>query len=366
MRLIDLGDESRVVGINVLSPGFSLSRDATARLLVRAFSKHWEFWGPNMEDILSHSVKTLYEANAHPDTAPEDAYTLLDARPLWLNESFRRKVLARVNDEKMHRFWYEDFPVYERGERERTLNPIANRLRDYDDSEIASAIVGQRFSTVDLKASIREGNIVLVSTASNSDGEEVANLLGTYFLSTIDRLIRSQGELAEDDRQRVMVVVDEMETMPGVPYEKMLNEWRKFGGSLVLATQTLAGIRRISPSLETSLLTNVGVLACFRVSGKDAEVMARELGENYVSEDDIISLDRHHAYVRLGHGKRKLPPFSMETLPPRLANTAMAEDVRAKSARYSQRYETVHNRQQAETRESNELNVAASERRRRR
>ena len=366
VRLIDLGDESRVVGINVLSPGFSLSRDATAGLLVRAFSKLWDFWGPNMEDILSHSIKTLYEANSHPDTAPEEAYTLLDARPLWLNESFRRKVLARVHDEKMHRFWHEDFPIYERGDRERTLNPIANRLRDYDDSEIASAIVGQRFSTVDLKASIREGNIVLVSTAVHSEGEEVASLIGAYFLSTIDRLIRSQGELAEDDRQRVMVAVDEMETISGVPYEQMLNEWRKFGGSLLLATQTLAGIRRISPSLETSLLTNVGALVCFRVSGRDAEVMARELGENYVSEDDIISLDRHQAYVRLGHGRRKLPPFSMETLPLMLANGAMADELQAKSARYSQRFETVYNRQQAEIRESNELNAAASERRRRR
>ena len=366
VRLIDLGDESRVVGINVLSPDFSLSRDVTASLLVRAFSKHWEFWGPNMQDILSHSVKTLYEANSHRDTAPEDAFTLLDARHLWLNESFRRRVLARVDDAKMHRFWYEDFPVYERGDRERTLNPIANRLRDYDDSKVASAIIGQRFSTVDLKAAIRAGDIVLVSTAAPSEGEEAANLIGSYFLSAIDQIIRSQGELAPGDRQRVMVVVDEMQTIRGAPYEGMLNEWRKFGGSLVLANQTLAGIREMSPSLETSLLTNVGVLVGFRIGGKDAEVLAPELGRHYVSADDIKSLDRHHAYIRLGQGRHKLPPFSTEVRPLMSRNETVADEFRAKSARYTQKFETVYNRQQAETRKAIEINSAASERRRRR
>ena len=366
VRLLDLNDESRVAGINVLSPDFSLGRDATAGLLVRAFASHWEFWGPNMQDILSHSVKTLYEANAHADTMPENAYTLLDARHLWFNEAFRRSLLEKVKDEKLKRFWLEDFPVYERGDRAQTLNPIANRLREYDDSEVASAIIGQRFSTIDLKASVRDGNILLVSTAAPSEGEQVANLLGSYLLLMIDQIIRSQSELAPDERPRVMVVVDEMETISGAPYEKMLNEWRKFGGSLVLATQTLAGIREMSPSLETSLLTNVGVLVVFRVGGKDADTIAPELGAKYVSSDDIVSLDEHHAYVRMGQSRLKLPPFSMEVLPPVQGSMAVAYEIRARSPRYTQSFETVYNRQQEETLRAVAMNAAAGEKRARR
>ena len=80
VRFIDLSDRDRVVGINVLSPTFSSDRDATADLLVETVSRHWEFWGPNMASILSHSVKTLHEANTHPDVPPEEEYTLLDVR----------------------------------------------------------------------------------------------------------------------------------------------------------------------------------------------------------------------------------------------------------------------------------------------
>ena len=134
----------------------------------------------------------------------------------------------------------------------------------------------------------------------------------------------------------------------------------------MLATQTLAGIREMSPSLETSLLTNVGVLVVFRVGGKDADTIAPELGAKYVSSDDIVSLDEHHAYVRMGQSRLKLPPFSMEVLPPVQGSMAVAYEIRARSPRYTQSFETVYNRQQEETLRAVAMNAAAGEKRARR
>ena len=364
VRLIDLADESRVVGVNLLSPDFSPDRDVTADLLVNVFSRHWEFWGPNMSDILSHSIQTLYEANAHEDAVPEEAYTLLDAGQLWSSESFRRKVLERVKDANLHRYWLEDFPVYERGDPAQTLNPIRNRLRSYADSRVASAIIGQRFSTVDLKACVQRGNIIFISTGGQSVGKQVARLLGAYFLAMIDHIIRSQGELARDERQRVMVVVDEMQTIEGVPYGSMLEEWRKFGGALVLATQSLAQVRRLSPGLESSLLTNVGVLAAFKVDGDDGRKLAENLA--LVTKDDIVGLPKYNAYVRLSTYEETVPAFSMKILPPVTGNEAVADDIRRRSARYTQDIDAVYRRQQEETFRAIGMNAAASEKRRRR
>ena len=366
VRLIDLADESRVAGVNLISPDFSPDRDVTADLLLEVFSRHWEFWGPNMTDILVHSVQTLYEANAHEDAMPEEAYTLLDAGQLWRSESFRRRVLERVSDAKQHLYWLEEFAVYERGDPAQTLNPIRNRLRAYADSKVASAIVGQRLSTVDLKASVERGNIIFISTGGQSVGRQVARLMGSYFLAMIDHIIRSQGELAPDERQRVMVVVDEMQTMGGVPYESMLEEWRKYGGTMVLATQSLAQVRRLSPALESSLLTNVGVLVVFRVEAEDARRLADNLGRDRVTEADIIGLPRYNAYVRLSFGEESVPVFSMKILTPLPSNEAVAAEIRRRSARYTQDIETVYRRQQEETFRAIGLDAAASEKRRRR
>ena len=364
VRLIDLADESRVVGVNLLSPDFSPDRDVTADLLVGVFSRHWDFWGPNMTDILSHSIQTLYEANSHEKAVPEEAYTLLDAGQLWRSESFRSKVLERVKDANLHRYWLEDFPVYERGDLAQTLNPIRNRLRAYADSRVASAIIGQRFSTVDLKACVQRGNIIFISTGGQSVGRQVARLLGAYFLAMIDHIIRSQGELARDERQRVMVVVDEMQTIEGVPYGSMLEEWRKFGGALVLATQSLAQVRRLSPALESSLLTNVGVLTAFKVEEDDGRKLADNLMR--VTKEDIVGLPKYNAYVRLSTYEETVPAFSMKILPPVTGNEAVADEIRRRSARYTQDIETVYRRQQEETFRTIGMNAAASEKRRRR
>lgn len=366
VRLIDLADQDRVAGVNVLSPEFSPDRDVTADLLVQVFSRHWRFWGPNMADILSHSVQTLHEANAHPDVRAEDAYTLLDARQLWGDEGFRRGVLQHVSDANQHRFWVEDFPVYQKGELMQTLNPIRNRLRAYADSRVASAILGQRFSTIDFKACIREGDIVLISTGGESTGKEVARLLGSYFLAMIDHVIRSQGELAEGDRQRVMVVVDEMQRIAGAPYESMLEEWRKFGGGLVLATQDLARVRELSATLESSLLKNVGVLASFRLDDEDAAKLAGNLGSERISKEDILGLPRHHAYIRLSASEESVPAFSVKVLPPVPENEVVARETRERCARYTQKFKTVYNRLQHETLATMGINAEASEKRRRR
>ena len=366
VRLIDLADRDRVPGVNVLSPQFSPDRDVTAELLVDVVSRHWRFWGPNMADILSHTVQSLYEANTHPDVRVEDAYTLLDARRLWGDESFRRSVLQHVRDANQHRFWAEDFPVYERGEQMQTLNPIRNRLRSYSDSRVASAILGQRFSTIDFKACIQDGDIVFISTGGESTGREVARLLGSYFLAMIDHLIRAQGELEPGDRQRVMVVVDEMQRIAGAPYEDMLEEWRKFGGALVLATQDLARVREMSAVLESSLLNNVGVLASFRLDEDDAVKLAGNLGSERISKEDILGLPRFHAYVRLLASDESVPAFSTKVLSPAPRNEAVAGEIPARSARYTQKFETVYNRLQRETLATMGINAEASEKRRRR
>ena len=364
VRLIDLSDPDRVAGINVLSPEFSPNRDATAALLVDVMSRHWEFWGPDMASILSHSVMTLHEANSHPDVPREEAYTLLDVRHLWRDGAFRRRVLEKVSEATLHRFWIEDFPTYEQGPRMQARIAIANRLMEYSDSKVAAAIVGQRFSTIDLKASIHAGNIILVSAHGSSVGGAVARLMGSYILMMIDNIIEAEGVVGSEERQRVTVVVDELQMLRGVPLERMLNNWRKFGGNLLLGTQTLSALRRESPQLEASLLTNVDVLVTLRVGAEDAAKLADNLGRDHVSERDILSLDPYNAFVRLRHSEVNVPPFSMKVLPPPLGNPAVAAEIRRRSARYTQSMDAVHKRQQKEIEKALSLNTLTDRRRR--
>ncbi len=63
--------------------------------------------------------------------------------------------------------------------------------------------------------------------------------------------------------------------------------------------------------MRDTLLANVDCLAVFQVAGSDARQLVWELGKERVSEDDIVSLDVHHCYVRATVGTERMSAFPM-------------------------------------------------------
>ncbi len=335
VRLIDLAEESRAPGINLLDTRVFADRDRTADSVVRVAKGLWDQWGPRMQSILEHTVKTLHEANEHPDTAAEQQHTILDGLRLLSDEQFRAGVLARVSDPYILEWWARDFSSWHRQYRAEALAPVQTRLSYYASSKRARAILGQPRSTIDLRETIREGGVLLVSTSQGTAGRDVAALVGASLLNLVDAVIREQGSLPFSQRRGALVVVDEMQSMPGVDYESMLSELGKFGASFILATQSLAKLDDLSPTMRDTILANVGCLAVFQVSGGDARQLVWELGKERVTEDDITSLDVHHCYVRATVGTERMPAFSMLVRKPDGGDPAVAGRVRSAVAAYT-------------------------------
>ena len=168
--------------------------------------------------------------------------------------------------------------------------------------------------------------------------------MGSFVIMAIDKIVREREEDSVKEEDHTMVVVDEMQKFKGLPFDEMLSEWRKFGASLTLATQTLESLRATSKTLEQSVLTNVGMLGVFNVSGDDAEDLALELGRDLVTPEDITSVPVHNSYVRLRGSGLDIDPFSVEFLPPGSADRAVAGAIRRRSARYAQNVETAEAR----------------------
>ena len=335
VRLIDLADETRAPGINLLDTRVFSDRDRTADSVVRVARGLWEQWGPRMQSILEQTVKTLHEANEHPSTPDDQQHTILDGLRLLSNDPYRNSVLERVNDPYILEWWARDFGSWHRQYRAEALAPVQTRLSYYASSKRARAILGQPRSTIDLRETILDGGILLVSTSQGTVGRDVAALVGASLLNLVDSVIREQGGLAFSQRRGALVVVDEMQSMPGVDYESMLSELGKFGASFILATQSLAKLDDLSPTMRDTILANVGCLAVFQVAGSDARQLVWELGKERVSEDDITSLDVHHCYVRATVGKERMPAFSMMVRKPEDGDPAVAERIRSATAAYT-------------------------------
>ena len=335
VRLIDLADQRRAPGINLLDTRIFSDRDRTADSVVRVAKGLWEQWGPRMQSILEQTVKTLHEANEHPETDEGSQHTILDGLKLLSDRKFRDGVLKKVEDPYLLEWWARDFGQWHAQYRADALAPVQTRLSYYASSKRARAILGQRRSTIDLRDTILEGGILLVSTAQGAVGRDVSALVGASLLNLVDSVIREQESVSLGQRRGALVVVDEMQSMPGVDYESMLSELGKFGASFVLATQSLAKLDDLSRTMRDTLLANVGCLAVFQVAGNDARQLVWELGKERVTEDDITSLPVHHCYVRATVGIERMPAFSMMVRKPEEGDPAVAAQVRRAASAYT-------------------------------
>ncbi len=94
--LIDLKNEERSPGINLLDARIFPDRDRAADSVVRIAKELWDqVWGPRMQSILEHTVKSLHEYNTHPDTKEDEQCTILDGLRMLSDLEYRKRVLRR-------------------------------------------------------------------------------------------------------------------------------------------------------------------------------------------------------------------------------------------------------------------------------
>ena len=334
VRLVDLADGRGAPGINLLDARIFTDRDRTADAFVRVCRGLWEQWGPRMQSIIEQTVKTLHEVNAHPSTRDDEQFTILDGLTLLSDGEFRTGALTSVADPYLLEWWERVFRAWRHETRADALAPVQTRLTYYASSKRARAILGQPRSTIDLRRTILDGGILLVSTAQGVVGRDVSALVGASILSLVDAVIREQGALPPDKRRGALVVVDEMQSLPGVDYESMLSELGKFGASFILATQSLAKLDDLSRTMRDTILANVGCLAVFQVAGADARQLVFELGRDRVSEEDIVSLPVHQCYVRATAGTDRLSTISMLVNRAEPGDPAVAGRIRAEASSY--------------------------------
>ena len=122
-------------------------------------------------------------------------------------------MLEKVNDPYLMEWWGRDFRGWRHETRADALAPVQTRLSYYASSKRARAILGQSRSTIDLRQTLHDGGVLLVSTAQGAVGRDVAALVGASLLNLVDAVIREQGSQPFERRRGALVVVDERQSM---------------------------------------------------------------------------------------------------------------------------------------------------------
>jgi hypothetical protein len=190
-------------------------------------------------------------------------------------------------------------------------------------------IFGQVHSTIDFRAVMDEGKILLVNLAKGDLTEVNARFLGMILLAKLQSAAMSRSDTARERRRPFYLYVDEFGALATRFFVSLLSEGRKFGISLILANQFQAQIQ--DEAIREAIFGNVGTIVGFRTGHEDGVRLSHEFYPGPTPRD-FVSLPNWRAYTRAVVGGRRLPAFTLETMPlPPAQDEIAASRVRAYS-----------------------------------
>ena len=321
--LFDPSDDAFAVAYNPLACFDADKRDLVADEVLSAFMKVYDLsHTPRLKDTLRNSLYVLIEKNLN----------LLDLLLFFADTGFRRRCLNGVEDELARLFWDVEFPGWSKQYRTEALSAVQNKVRPFVMNKRIRAIVGQRGRSLNLRAVMDSGRVLIVNLSKGKIGEENSALLGSLLVSSIQQAAMSRAELLEAERRDFYLYVDEFQNFTTSAFASILSEARKYHLNLTIAHQYL---RQLDEQTSNAVFGNVGSIASFQVGSDDAEILSKQLSKFFgqLPPRDLANLPRYTAYLRLLINGLPSNPFSMQTTAPVTIECDRSEAVRSASRR---------------------------------
>jgi hypothetical protein len=335
---LDFGDFDHAPSLNLLQCA-GVRPDVEQTFLIHAlcetfvqmYPENKEAFGPMFFAYLTNAARLVMG-----DT--EITATLLDVPRVFSEPLFRRALVERCKNAEVRAFW-RGIALRAGGEAslENVAPYIVSKFVDLQHPPMR-AFLGQAESTIDLRAIMDRGGVLLVNLAKGRLGARQSRFLGLLLTSRILAAVLSRADQPPSQRREVHLVADEFGSLvaSASDFDAVLSEGRKYGCRVVCAHQHMA---QLPPALAQSLLTNTGSRILMRLGAEDAQTMARWVEPEFDAQA-LMTLPDRHAVARMQVPGGVTSPFLMHTLecpdlPDDSATQTRFEALRASSrARY--------------------------------
>jgi Helicase HerA, central domain len=315
----DLADPMFAPGLNIFDIQ-DIDREATeAKIcgeLLRLFKSELypdvpEAFGPMFEAYFRNAIQLLLSAPL------ASTPTIADVPRIFQDDAYRRSLLQVCQREQIRDFWTKtaERVTHDEIELPNVAPYIISKFEPLLGSGPIRAIVSQPKTTLNFKSFMDEGYAVLISLAKGILGANEARALGLFLFQQIFIACMSRVRTPQADRRPATLYVDEAQSFIGGALTELITEARKFGLSIVLASQTLGLLHgRTSKALIDVVLNNVAILVAFRLGIRDAELLAPWF-HPHITIDDLIALPNFRAAGRMLQDGAPLTSHLIETLP---------------------------------------------------
>jgi len=313
-------DVNRPMGLNMLEFKTEDQKDFAVQEMMQIFYKLFppEMIGPMFEHQMRNVMLTLMADKENPGT-------LAEIPRMFTDNEYAKEWIEKLKDPVVKAFWEKEMAKTSDFHKSEMLGYLISKVGRFVENEMMRNIIGQSHSSFDLRKIMDEGKVLLVNLSKGKIGETNSSLLGLIIVSKIQMAAYSRADIPESERKDFYLYVDEFQNFATDSFASILSEARKYRLNLIVAHQY---VKQLEEKIRDAVFGNVGTFTAFRVGVEDAEIVAKEL-EPVFTENDVINVEKFHAYLRLMIDSAKSKAFTMATYPPAEgANEKIANAVR--------------------------------------
>ena len=278
------------------------ARASSARQIVACLKGiYGNSWGPRLEYILTNALRLLLDNQGQRNAAGE---TLLGLPRLLVDTRYRDALLRNCTDPWVVRYWDQEYSQYEKRFLQDAISPIQNKIGQVLMPPAIRHLLGQPTTTIDLSDIMNAGKVLIVNLAKGRLGEEPAHLLGSLLISAFAQAAERRTNVGESARRDFTLYVDEFQNFATDSFATILSEARKSA----FVARARPPIHLADPRVDSGrrLGKPTASLVGFRVSDKDARIIAPELGiPNHLTLTDTID---HRAWIKGDQKRRAVEP----------------------------------------------------------
>jgi Type IV secretion-system coupling protein DNA-binding domain len=302
--IFDPSDKSWPIAFNMLEDIGADQRPFIASGLVGIFKRIFgESWGPRLEHTLRNTVMALME---YPNT------TLISIPLMLTSEVYRNKVVRKISDPVVKKFWTHEFSRLTPQQRTETVSPILNKVGQFLSSPILRNVLGQPKNSFSLRWAMDNKKIIVMNLSKGKIGEDASSLLWAMLVTKFQLDAMSRADIAESQRQDFYLYVDEFQNFATDSFSTILSEARKYKLNLVMANQY---IDQMTETVRGAVFGNVGTLVSFQVGHNDAKILTEAFAGDIV-EEDLTNQKKYTIYLKQLIDGMPSPIFSAHTFAP--------------------------------------------------
>lgn len=299
--ILDVNDSSMPVGYNILDQG---NPRAMVDLITSIFQALYpDTRGVWVRELLFYGLYTLAERKGLSFTDLPELITPRDDRETkWASE-----LKASVKDPELKKFWSR-WDKMKETERTRASEALHNRVWQFIGRPELRYILGQSESSFQMADVIRGNKILLVNLAGVPSG--AANTAGTLLVNGIWEAVKDKRNLPEIPN---FLYMDEFQSFTqGLPMglDDMLAKARSFNLAMTMANQHY---EQLPKDIKSAVRANAWTKIIMQPSPEDAPMVARDMGNEYVTDRGLLSLDIGEAVARFATDKGSSAPVTIST-----------------------------------------------------